>query len=329
METATVVDNYSCYCSDRECDLKYTSGLRVNYFVMVLYTLLFIFGLVGNVLVITVLIIKRFIFTIDVYLFNIALSDMMLVFSFPFIIHNGLNEMIFGKIVCKLVSGTYFVGFFSNMFFIMLISIDRYISVVNATKIKSKSINLSILLSVSVWVCSIILSSPVMVLYHVDNMYYINHYIMFNGKQKNFSLYTFLNFEINIFSTVILTISMYCYFKMLVTLKSCRNSIRTRPIKIILAVVTFTTVFWIPFNAVLLVNSLYTVGLINISCYHFKKIVCSIHVLELISFFHCCVNPIIYSFVGKNFFRAFKTIFCKVNKINGVNVSLRRSSTIF
>ncbi|CAC21383.1 145R protein [Yaba-like disease virus] len=319
METTVFVDNYSYYFEE-ECDFEMVNS-DVNYFVIVFYILLFIFGLIGNVLVIAVLIVKRFMFVVDVYLFNIAMSDLMLVFSFPFIIHNDLNEWIFGEFMCKLVLGVYFVGFFSNMFFVTLISIDRYILVVNATKIKNKSISLSVLLSVAAWVCSVFLSMPAMVLYYVDNTDNLKQCI-FNDYHENFSWSAFFNFEINIFGIVIpLIILIYCYSKILYTLKNCKNKNKTRSIKIILTVVLFTVVFWVPFNIVLFINSLQSVGLIDIGCYHLKKIVYSIDIAELISFVHCCVNPIIYAFVGKNFKKVFKNMFCRTN-----NIFIRQSS---
>jgi C-C chemokine receptor type 8 len=135
----------------------------------VLYCLLFVLGLLGNSLVILVLVAYKKLRSItDIYLLNLALSDLLFVFSFPFQTHYQLDQWVFGSGMCKVVSGLYYIGFFSSMFFITLMSMDRYLAVVHPVyAIRVRTVKMGTALSLMAWLISILATSPLVVFYQV------------------------------------------------------------------------------------------------------------------------------------------------------------------
>ncbi|KAJ7985627.1 hypothetical protein DPEC_G00354030 [Dallia pectoralis] len=70
------------------------------------YSLFFILGLVGNLMVLWVLLLGvRLRSMTDVCLLNLALADMLLVCTLPFLAHHARDQWVFGDFICKLVLG--------------------------------------------------------------------------------------------------------------------------------------------------------------------------------------------------------------------------------
>lgn len=83
-----------------------------------LYSLVFVTGLLGNVVVVVILTkYKRLRIMTNIYLLNLAISDVLFLFTLPFWIHYvRWNEWVFGHRMCKLLSGLYYMGLYSEIF---------------------------------------------------------------------------------------------------------------------------------------------------------------------------------------------------------------------
>ncbi|XP_014644163.1 C-C chemokine receptor type 8 [Diceros bicornis minor] len=278
----------------------------------VFYCLLFVFGLLGNSLVILVLVACKKLRTItDIYLLNLALSDLLFVFSFPFQTHYQLDQWVFGTVMCKVVSGFYYIGFFSSMFFITLMSVDRYLAIVHAVyAMKVRTARIGTALSLAVWLTAIMATSPLLIFYQVaseDGV--LQCYSSYN--QQTWKWKIIINFEMNILGLLIpFTILMFCYISILHQLKSCQNHNKTKAVKLVLIVVVASLLFWVPFNVVLFLTSLHSMHILD-GCAMSQRLIYASHVTETISFTHCCVNPIIYAFMGEKFKKNLSEIFQK------------------
>lgn len=278
----------------------------------ILYCLLFVFGLLGNSVVILVLVICKKLKSItDIYLLNLALSDLLFVFSFPFQTHYQLDQWVFGTVMCKVVSGFYYIGFFSSMFFITLMSVDRYLAIVHAVyAMNVRTARMGTALSLGVWLIAVMATSPLLVFYQVaseDGV--LQCYLSYNHQTLKWKLFT--HFEINILGLLIpFTILMFCYISILHQLKSCQNQKKTKAIQLVLIVVIASLVFWVPFNVVLFLTSLHDLHVLD-GCATSQQLIYATHVTEIISFTHCCVNPVIYAFVGEKFKKHISEIFQK------------------
>ncbi|OCT99410.1 cholecystokinin receptor type A [Xenopus laevis] len=96
---------------------------------ILLYSLIFLLSVLGNILVIAVLIRNKRMRTVtNIFLLSLAVSDLMLcLFCMPFtLIPNLLRDFIFGSVVCK--AATYFMGISVSVstFNLVAISLERY-----------------------------------------------------------------------------------------------------------------------------------------------------------------------------------------------------------
>ncbi|GLD52645.1 C-X-C chemokine receptor type 5, partial [Lates japonicus] len=78
--------------------------LGLQTFDAVLYSFIFLLGVVGNTLMITVLLRRRRLLRItEIYLLHLALADLMLLLTFPFSVVNSVSGWLFGEFLCKLM----------------------------------------------------------------------------------------------------------------------------------------------------------------------------------------------------------------------------------
>ncbi|NXM71688.1 CCR8 protein, partial [Serilophus lunatus] len=269
----------------------------------VLYSLLFVTGLMGNVLVLWVLTAFRKIKTMtDVYLLNLAISDLLFVFSLPFLIQYSIvNQWSFGNAMCKIISSAYFVGFYSSVFFITIMSIDRYLAIVQSVyALKIRTAAYGVVTSLVLWVIAILASMPDLIFFqemHVGNqLMCIPRYPNNNHHWKTFS-----NFEVNVLGWLIpVAVLIFCYHNILKKLQKCHTQDKYKAIKLIFIVVIVFFLFWTPINLVLFLDSLRNMYIID-DCQTNQRLDLAIELAEALSFIHCCLNPVIYVFVGEKF----------------------------
>ncbi|KAL1781495.1 C-C chemokine receptor type 8 [Sigmodon hispidus] len=278
----------------------------------VFYSILFVLGLLGNSLVILVLVACKKLRSItDIYLLNLAVSDLLFVFSFPFQTHYMLDQWVFGAAMCKLVSGFYYIGFFSSMFFVTLMSVDRYLAVVHAVyAIKVRTSRVGTALSLAVWLVAIVATIPLLVFYQVASENGILQCFPFYDNQS-LRWKLFAHFEINILGLMFpFAILLFCYIRILHQLWGCQNHNKTRAVKLVLIIVIASLLFWVPFNVVLFLVSLHDMHILD-GCTKSQGLALATHITEVISFTHCCVNPVIYAFIGEKFKKNLADVFQK------------------
>jgi len=131
-------------------------------FLSILYCLVFAFGLLGNLLVVFALTNSRKPKSItDIYLLNLALSDLLFAATLPFWTHYLISEQGLHHAVCKLTTAFFFIGFFGGIFFITVISIDRYLAIVlAANSMHNRTVQHGVTISLGVWAAAILVAAP-------------------------------------------------------------------------------------------------------------------------------------------------------------------------
>ncbi|XP_030065078.1 C-C chemokine receptor type 8 isoform X1 [Microcaecilia unicolor] len=303
--------DYSYDIESDLCEKSHSFEIFQFQFLPVLFSLLFLFGLLGNVLVIWVLITCQKLKGItDVYLLNLASSDLLFVFSLPFLAHYATDEWIFGNVMCKICSGIYYTGFFSSIFFITLMSIDRYLAVVHAVAALSvRTAMRATIISIVLWLVAIFISIPNFLFYQT---YKEGHFMMCGinypeNTDNQWKLFT--QFEVNIVGFLVpLSIIIYCYSHIITSLQRCKNKQKTKAVKLVVLVVLVFFLFWTPFNIVVFLYSLQDLHILE-DCEIRNQLDLAIQVTTTISFIHCCLNPIIYAFAGEKFKSHVKELF--------------------
>nr|XP_006003633.2 PREDICTED: C-C chemokine receptor type 4-like [Latimeria chalumnae] len=304
MEETNTTDDYA-YIIDAELCRMDTVKRFGSRFLPLFYSLVFVIGLLGNTLVVWVLFqLKKKKSMTDVYLLNLAISDLLFVFSLPFWAYYASDQWIFGAGMCKIISLTYLLGFYGSAFFIVLMSIDRYLAIVHAVAaLKARTVTYGIIVSTVSWAAAICASVPSTVFSTAVVMEYENKTQCRpsypKSTEKKWKIFNY--FEINVLGLIVpLIVMVYCYSRILITLLRCKNYKKHRAVKLIFVVVIVFFVFWTPYNSILFLYSLQELETIN-DCDTGKNLDYVIQVLEPIAFSHCCLNPVIYAFAGEKF----------------------------
>ncbi|NWU70381.1 CCR4 protein, partial [Pterocles burchelli] len=269
----------------------------------VLYSLLFVTGLVGNALVMWVLtVFKKVRAMTDVYLLNLAISDLLFVFSLPFLIQYSIkHQWTFGNAMCKIISSAYFIGFYSSAFFITIMSIDRYLAIVHSVyALQVRTAAHGVVTSLVLWTVAILASVPDLIFF--QEMNYNNqtkcipHYPDSNNDWKTFS-----NFEVNVLGWLIpVGVLIFCYHSILKNLQKCHTQNKYKAMKLVVIVVIVFFLFWTPVNIVIFLDSLRNIHIID-DCQTSWWLDLATELAEALSFIHCCLNPVIYAFMGEKF----------------------------
>ncbi|KAM6087665.1 C-C chemokine receptor type 5-like isoform 1-T1 [Chlamydotis macqueenii] len=278
-----------------------------------LYSLVVIFGLTGNMLVVLILVkYKRLKSMTDIYLLNLAISDLLFIFSLPFWAYYAVHEWIFGEALCRILSGAYLLGFYSGIFFIILLTLDRYLAIVHAVfALKARTVTYGILTSTVTWAVALFASVPGIVFHKTqkENSHYTcsAHY---PSEQRNLWK-QFLTLKMNILGLVIPMLIMICsYTQIIKTLLQCRNEKKHKAVRLIFIIMIVYFFFWAPYNICILLRDFQGTFFIT-TCESSGQLHKATQVTETISMIHCCINPVIYAFAGEKFRKYLHSFFQK------------------
>ncbi|XP_067305923.1 C-C chemokine receptor type 5-like [Pseudorasbora parva] len=281
----------------------------------VLYSLFFVVGFLGNILVVWVVLmgVKLRSMT-DICLLNLAIADLLLVSSLPFLAHYARDQWVFGGFMCTMVLSVYYIGFYSGIFFIVLMSVDQYLAVVHAVfALRVQTRTYGILASVVIWIVAVSASFPeLMHLKTTDynEQKYCTSYPR-NDQKYNLFLRTFGILKINVMGLILpLIVIGFCYSMILKRLRTAGSS-RRQAIRLVIMVMVVFFCCWVPFNVAAFMKALELNELITPSCGTSKTISLSLQITEALAYSHSSLNPIIYVFVRKHFRRhLFRLLYC-------------------
>lgn len=280
------------------------------HFIPPLFAIFFVLGLIGNSLVIWVIACGVRLRTMtDVCLFNLALVDLLLVCTLPFLAHQARDSWVFGDGMCKVVLGIYYIVFYCGIFFICLMSLDRYMAIVHAVyALRARTRAFGIMAAAVTWVIGFIASFP--------DLIFLQQQIAPDGslfcspdfpkQEGNYSSHhtwiIFGIYKMNVLGLFLpLFIMGFCYFQIIRRLMSSQSS-KKPAIRLVFLVVAVFFCCWVPYNVSAFFKALELLGLYT-ECSSSKDIRLSLQVTEAIAYSHSCLNPILYVFVGEKFRR--------------------------
>ncbi|XP_034721520.1 C-C chemokine receptor type 6-like [Etheostoma cragini] len=291
------------------------------------HSLICILGLVGNSLVVaTYACYKRTRSMTDVYLLNVAVADLLFVACLPLLVYNELWAWPMGGAACKLLRGSYSVNLYAGMLLLAAISTDRYVAIVQARRsARLRSAAYSRGVCAAVWTSAVLLSVPDFYFYHryepshsvstfmdedtedvpeakvyVCEFRFTDHTTAVNTKMAVPSTQLAVGFILP------LLVMVFCYTAIIVTLLKARNFQRHKAVRVVLAVVAVFVVCHLPYNVTLLceIANLFKLQ----SCDKVDTLKVAKTVTQTIAYLHCCLNPVLYAFVGVKFRNHFRRI---------------------
>ncbi|XP_041029677.1 C-C chemokine receptor type 7 [Carcharodon carcharias] len=271
-------------------------------FLPAIYAVITVLGFLGNgLVVITYIYFKRLRTMTDVYLLNLALADLLFLFTLPFWAVSVVKHWIFGQVMCKTVYVLYRVSFFSGMLLLMCISIDRYFSIVRAASAhrhRSKAVYYSKIVSVCVWLFSLLLSLPELL--YSDQKQSDNGMLCKMNLDNSTIVFT-AGTQLAVGFFIPLVVMLFCYCVIIKTLLLARNFEKNKAIKVIIAVVLVFLMFQLPYNSVMLMDTINDVNATVADCDFSKQMNIAIDITKSLAYVRCCLNPFLYAFIGVKF----------------------------
>lgn len=314
------MSDYTEYYDDEDYDDEHVQLRQsLNVMSLIVYCLAFILGVVGNGIVIWVSGFKMKKTVNTVWFLNLAVADFLFTAFLPLsVVYTAMGfHWPFGRFMCKLNSTLGFLNMFASVYILVVISVDRCISVVRPIWAQNhRSVGCASGLSVGVWIFSLLLSSPYFVFRDTaPDMYNPNVINCFNNfafsddfKTKEVVELRLLRHRAMIVTRFLLgfvipfSIIVSCYAVIIHRLKRNRSmSGRTgRPFKIIAAVIAVFFLCWAPYHIMVLIEmfnhmgSEYNSTLENVTTF-------GIPIATSLAFLNSCLNPLLYVFIGQDF----------------------------
>ncbi|XP_043117893.1 C-C chemokine receptor type 5-like [Puntigrus tetrazona] len=275
----------------------------------VLYSLFFVVGFLGNIMAICVVSMGvRLKSMTDICLLNLAIADLLLVCSLPFLAHYARDQWIFGDVMCTIVLSVYHIGFYSGIFFIVLMSVDRYLAEIHAVfAIRVRTRTYGISASVVTWIVAVSASFPELTHLKTTENNKQKYCISYTTNYQNsyLSSRTFGILKMNLMGLILpLIVIVFCYSIVLKRLLTA-HSTRRRSMHLVITMMVVFFCCWVPYNVTAFVKALELNELITQSCDSSKAISLTLQITEALAYSHSCLNPILYVFVREKFRRNF------------------------
>uniref|UniRef100_A0A8C4NLM8 Complement C5a receptor 1 n=1 Tax=Eptatretus burgeri TaxID=7764 RepID=A0A8C4NLM8_EPTBU len=276
---------------------------------IVILTLVFLLGSVGNFSVIWILSYKIKKTTITIFFLNLAIADFVLVMTLPASMAYILSGFVFpdDTIFCKIISFLLFTNMYASVFFLTVISVDRYFAVVYPVKaLRYRSKHVASRTACAIWIFALLINIPAVHFRDGDSVKDSKGSILCDidlsrNNTDNTSKITRIT-TINVIRTVLgfiipFGVMLFCYCRIALKIRSTRLVRKGKPLRVIMTVVAAFFVCWAPY---------YVVNLIEVASHHTKKKSLNddstelFVVTESIAFVSCCINPILFVFSGQD-----------------------------
>ncbi|XP_006891969.1 PREDICTED: c-X-C chemokine receptor type 2 [Elephantulus edwardii] len=282
----------------------YPESLEINHsIIIVIYALVFLLSLLGNSLVMLVILYNRVSCSVtDVYLLNLAIADLLFALTLPIWAASKKSGWTFGTPLCKVVSFLKEINFYSGILLLASISVDRYLAIVHATRTLIQKRHLVKFVCLGIWGLSLLLSLPIILFRKTIYPPSLSP-VCYEDIGNNTTKYRLvLRILPQTFGFILPLLAMlFCYGFTLRTLFEAHMGQKHKAMRVIFVVVLIFLLCWLPYNLVLVTDTLMRTGVIKDTCERRRNINHALDGTEILGFLHSCLNPLIYAFIGQKF----------------------------
>ncbi|XP_052497587.1 C-C chemokine receptor-like 2 isoform X2 [Budorcas taxicolor] len=279
-----------------------------------LYTTVFIVGLLDNILVVFILVkYKGLKQAENICFLNLALSNLGFLLTLPFWAYAASHGEGFDDPLCKILLMLYSIGLYSEAFFNILLTVQRYKEFFHVRRRFSacRTVAGSILMSALVWVTATLVTLPELVFYK-PQMESQKSKCFFTGlhflpDDETFWKH-FLTLKMNILGFLLpLFAFVYCYVRMRKTLQFRKRNYGL--FKLVFTIMAVFLLMWGPYNITLFLSAFNEHVSLHgcASSYNLNK---SVQITRIIATTHCFINPLLYMFLDKAFRKHLSRLCC-------------------
>ncbi|XP_033993714.1 chemokine XC receptor 1-like [Trematomus bernacchii] len=247
--------------------------------------LIFILSIIGNFLLLYVLFLYENLKNVtNLFVLNLACSDLMITVTLPFWAVYQLQDWVFGDFACTFVIVTKIVGLYSSVILLTAMTVDRFITVVlhNMPINKVRRQRFAALSCAAAWIISISVSI------HVATRVTVKDW---GGRSMCLSNVDFaFNLAVSLLFFFLLSIIVFCYSAIIKIVLQASNRRKRRTVVVVLCIVAAFIICWVPYNIFFIIRSFYKPK----NCYALKREIIAFIICNVLAYSHCCMNPILY-----------------------------------
>ncbi|XP_037341572.2 B2 bradykinin receptor-like [Pungitius pungitius] len=284
------------------------------------YLVISVLGIILNVFVLGVFCFhKKACSVAEILLGNMAAADLILMAFIPFwaVYTAERYNWPFPHPLCAVVTLSITMNAYCSIYFLVLISIDRYVALVHPLSHdgirRPRYAKVGCLL---VWCFGLLLSVPALVYRKVTYDSRVNSSVCRIDYPNN-TVYCLFSGMLIIFTFVIpISIISFCTFRIIQALNNRlavgSNTRKTehKATTLVLAVLLAFMICWVPFHLSRIVEMFLHAGMIT-NCTLITITNACGHISMNLAFFNSVLNPVLYIIVGKNFHQKVRDLFTR------------------
>lgn len=261
---------------------------------------IFLLGFCGNALVIWISGFKMKKTVNTTWYLSLAISDFVFCAFLPFSITNMvMEEWIFGRFMCKFAPSVMFLNMFSSIFLLVVISVDRFVSVVFPVWAQNhRTIKKATIIVILAWLLAITLSVPSAIFRDIGS--HLGRTICFNNYTSNQYSHKIVALSRLLAGFVVpFIIIIICYSIIILKLRTNRMTKSSKPFKVMTALVAAFFTCWLPYHVFVLLE-------LNHQNYDHSILITGLKVGTAMAAANSFLNPVLYVFMGNDFKQKFK-----------------------
>lgn len=303
----------------KDKQIELTCGMSGNHeiiyiLVPIVYGSIFVIGIVGNTMVVAVIYCYMKLKTVaNIFVLNLAVSDLTFLITLPMWATSTAKgyHWPFGGFLCKASAGLVIFNLYTSIFFLMALSIDRYLAIVHPVQSRRfRTVVYARVTCVVIWLFAFVLSLPTALTRDVHNISNVNMTVC-GYLHNNIESLEELLLAISLMKSLlgflipfIVIITCYCLIgRALLGARTIQKSSRSRDdevLRMLAAAVLAFFLCWAP-HQVFHLMQVFTQLTKAEDCPLLEIIDTAMPFTICIAYFNSCVNPIVYGFVGRNF----------------------------
>lgn len=296
-------------------------------FLPTVYGIIFLLGIIGNGLVIAVVGYQKKVRTMtDKYRFHLSVADLLFVLTLPFWAVDAATNWYFGSFLCVSVHVIYSVNLYSSVLILAFISLDRYLAIVRATNSQTtRKLLASRVIYVGVWLPAAILTVPDLVFARVQSSGSSNIDFFENNMETAESrlicqriypeetslmwtaIFRFQHILVGFILPGLVILICYCIIIAKLSQGSKGQALKKKALKTTVILILCFFSCWLPYCVGIFLDTLIMLNVVSASSCGLQQAVEKwISITEALAYFHCCLNPILYAFLGVKFKKSAK-----------------------
>ncbi|XP_067906020.1 leukotriene B4 receptor 1 [Heterodontus francisci] len=272
--------------------------------------LTYLVGIPGNSLVIWVILYKMKQRSPTVVLIlNLAVADLVVLITLPVWIYAITNSWVFGNALCKILGYLIYCNLYGSVFFIMLMSLDRFLAVIYpfASQNWRKKEVVCKVVSI-VWALTFLFAVPIIL---VKNVIIIDDRPQCAGRQydSNAQQITCLILETLVGFVIPFSVLAICYGFVARKVNQMTFKSKNKTEMIIVSIVIIFIICWLPYH----VFNLVEIASLTVepgsdtseTLIHISEV--GSYITGALAFISSSINPLLYAFAARSFRSGFRT----------------------